>query len=94
MRGLGSIEALEFQSLRFVFSSEAEEGVEDAFEGLRGARPDAGKGLAMNRQFADQVANRVGGRDRHRSESDRCPWAAEGCVLGEGAGWPGLASGR
>jgi hypothetical protein len=25
-----------------------------------GARPDAGKGLAMNRPFADQVANRVG----------------------------------
>ena len=60
MGGLGSIEGLEFQSLRFVFSSEAEEGVEDAFEGLRGARPDAGKGLAMNRQIADQVANRVG----------------------------------
>jgi hypothetical protein len=60
VRGLGSIEGLEFQSLRFVFSSEAEEGVEDAFEGLRGARPDAGKGLAMNRQIADQVANRVG----------------------------------
>ena len=60
MRGLGSIEGLEFQSLRFVFSSAGEEGVEDAFEGLRGARPDAGKGLAMNRQFADQMANRVG----------------------------------
>jgi hypothetical protein len=27
--GLGSIEGLEFQSLRFVFSSEGEEGVED-----------------------------------------------------------------
>ena len=60
MRGLGSIEGLEFQSLRFVFSSAGEEGVEDAFEGLRGVRPDAGKGFAMNRQFADQVANCVG----------------------------------
>ena len=60
MRGLGSIEELEFERLRFVFSSEGEEGVEDPFEGLGGARPDAGKGLAMNRQFADQVANRVG----------------------------------
>jgi hypothetical protein len=58
--GLGSIEGLEFQSLRFVFSSDGEEGVEDAFEGLREARPDAGKGLAMNRRFTDQVANRVG----------------------------------
>ena len=57
MRGLASIEELEFQRLRFVFSSDGEEGVEDAFEGLRGARPDARKGLAMNRQFADQVAN-------------------------------------
>jgi hypothetical protein len=60
VRGPGSIEELEFQSLRFVFSSAGEEGVEDAFEGLRGARPDAGKGLVMNGQFADQVANRVG----------------------------------
>ncbi len=59
MRGLRSIEELEFQRLRFVFSSDGEEGVEDAFEGLRGARPDARKGLAMNRQFADQVANRL-----------------------------------
>jgi len=35
VRGLGSIEELEFQSLRFVFSSDGEEGVEDACEGLR-----------------------------------------------------------
>jgi hypothetical protein len=33
VRGLGSIEELEFQRLRFVFSSAGEEGVEDAFEG-------------------------------------------------------------
>ena len=45
--------------MRFVFSSDGDEGVEDAFEGLGGSRPDAGKGLAMNRQFADQVANRL-----------------------------------
>ena len=57
MRGLGWIEELEFQRMRFVFSSDGEEGVEDAFEGLGRARPDAGKGLTMNRQFADQVAN-------------------------------------
>jgi len=44
----------------FVFSADGDEGVEDTFEGLRGARPHAGKGLAMNRQFTDQVANFVG----------------------------------
>jgi hypothetical protein len=60
VRGLGSIEELEFQRLRFVFSADGNEGIEDAFEGLGGARPDAGKGLAMNRQFADQMANCVG----------------------------------
>ena len=48
----------------------------------------------MNRQFADQVANRV------RAEIDigQSPITAYGqrrvTVLEEGAGWPGLASGR
>ena len=59
MRGFGWIEELEFQRVRLAFSSDREEGIEDAFKGLGGTRPDAGKGLAMNRQFADQAANRM-----------------------------------
>ena len=46
----------------FVFVPDGNESVEDAFEGRGGTRPDAGKGLAMNRQFADQAADRVGAK--------------------------------
>ena len=50
VRGLsGQVEKLEPQCLGFVFSSDGDEGVENAFEGRGRTRPDAGKGLAMNR---------------------------------------------
>lgn len=60
MRGLWWIEEPEFQCLRFVFSPDGDESVEDVFEGSGGAGPDARKGLAMNREFADETADGIG----------------------------------
>ena len=59
MRGLGWIEELDLQRVRFVFGTDGDESVENAFQGLGRSRPDPGKGLAMNRQFAEQVTYRV-----------------------------------
>lgn len=60
--GVGWFEerGLELDRVRFVFTSAGNEGVEDAFERGGGTRPAAGKGLTMNRQFAEQATHRVG----------------------------------
>ena len=60
MRGLRWVEEPKLQGLRFIFSSDGDKRVQDAFKSGWGARPDAGQGLAMNRQFTNQTANRVG----------------------------------
>jgi len=73
------------------FSSDGDEGVEDAFEGASG-EPDQTreKGLAMN-QTVHRVGGQLrGGRDRHRSESHRCRWAGGGLRAGgrrQGLAW-------
>jgi hypothetical protein len=60
VRGLRWVEEPKLQGLRFIFSSDGDKGVENAFQSGWGTGPDAGKRLAMDGQFTDQAANRIG----------------------------------
>jgi hypothetical protein len=60
VRGLRWVEEPKLQGLRFILSSDGDKGVEDALQRGWGTGPDAGKRLAMYRQFTDQTSNRIG----------------------------------
>jgi hypothetical protein len=59
VRALRLVGEMEFQSVWLVVSSDGDKRVENGFKVRRGTRPDAGKRLAMHRQFAHQPANGV-----------------------------------
>jgi hypothetical protein len=50
-------EEAKLERLRFVFSFDGEDRVENTFQGFGRTRPDARERLAMNGEFSEQAAN-------------------------------------